>query len=85
MAKTGAKIIKFEGKENYGEDKYLGFRENYCMAMDLWKESGGKVVYLPFVRQEPNRWRLLLEVRTQADIDRVMRLPWGRQGKTYFL
>ena len=27
MAKTGAKIIKFEGKENYGEDKYLGFRE----------------------------------------------------------
>ena len=62
MAK-GAKIIKFESVET--------FTEITKKAVELYRESGGEVVYLPFVKGEPNRWRQILEAKTPGDIRRA--------------
>ena len=82
MAKAGAKITEF--KQDREADP-MDFKTVYREALEAWAESRGKIVYLPFVLQEPNRWRQLLEVRTVEDIKRVMSLPREKPGRSLSL
>lgn len=82
MAKAGAKITEF--KQDREADP-MDFKAVYVEALEQWAESRGKVIYLPFVRQEPNRWRQLLEVRTVEDIKRVMSLPREKPSRAFSL